>query len=143
MIPLILHGKLHQNWGGIENNIIFSIRIILNRIRGKIGPNDMKSAVNISRIWLPIQTTHAYLKFAWLTGSNSTNNIEILKKMTTLEPFYGIRNILEICAKSPMFSHIFPVFDFRSKQQIHIWNLHDWLVLTVPITMKYSKNWPF
>ena len=42
-----------------------------------------------------------------------------------------------------MFSHIFPVFDLRSKQQIHIWNMHDRLVLTVPITLKYSKNGPF
>ena len=84
-----------------------------------------------------------YLGSARLAGSNSTNNIEILQKLTMLQPFYGNRNILEIRAKSSRFSHIFDVFDFRSKQQIHIWYLHNWLVLTVPITLKYSKNVPF
>ena len=97
----------------------------------------------ISRTWLPIQTTNTYLESAWLTGSNSTKNIEILQKLTILEPFYGIRIILDICAKLSVFSHIFPVLDFRSKQYMHIWNLHDWLVLTVPITLKCSKNWLF
>ena len=51
-----------------------------------------ESAVNISRIWFP----NKYLKSAWLTGSNSTNNIEALQKLTILEPFHGIRNILDI-----------------------------------------------
>ena len=104
-----------------------------------------KVRVNISRIWFPIQTMHTYLNSAWLTGSNSTKNIEILQKLTILEPFYGIRNILDrsICAWSSVFSLISPVFDFRFKQQIHIWNLLDWLVLTVPIKLKHSKNWKF
>ena len=70
----------------------------------------------ISRTWLPIQTANTYLESARLTGSNSTKNIEILQKLTILEPFYGIRIILDICAKSSVFSHIFPVLDFRSKQ---------------------------
>ena len=52
----------------------------------------------ISRTWLPIQTANTYLESARLTGSNSTKNIEILQKLTILEPFYGIRNILDICA---------------------------------------------
>ena len=54
----------------------------------------------ISRIWLPILKANTYLESARLTGSNSTNNIEILQKLTILEPepFYGIRNILDICA---------------------------------------------
>ena len=92
----------------------------------------------ISRTWLPIQTANTYLESAWLTGSNITTNIEMLKKLTILEPFYGIRNILDrsICAWSSVFSLISPVFDFRFKQQIHIWNLLDWLVLTVPLTFK-------
>ena len=38
----------------------------------------------ISRIWLPIQTANTYLKSARFTGSNSTNNIEILQKLTVL-----------------------------------------------------------
>ena len=97
----------------------------------------------ISRTWLPIKTASTYLESARLTGSNSTKNIEILQKLTILEPFYGIRIILDICAKLSVFSHIFPVLDFGSKQYMHIWNLHDRLVLTVPITLQFSKNWLF
>ena len=66
------------------------------------------------------QTTNKYLKSARLTGSNSTKNIEILQKLTSLEPFYGIRNILDSMCEITDFSHIFPVLDFQSKQQIHI-----------------------
>ena len=51
----------------------------------------------ISRIWHPIQTANTYLKSSRFTGSNSTNNIEILQRLTILESFYGIRNILDIC----------------------------------------------
>ena len=70
----------------------------------------------------PIQTANSYLESARLTGPNSTNNIEILQKLTILEPFYiyGIRINFDICAKSLVFSHIFPVLDFRSKQYMHI-----------------------
>ena len=61
----------------------------------------------ISRIWHPIQTANTYLKSARFTGSNSTNNIEILKKLTILEPFYGIRNILDsMCEIADVFSYI-------------------------------------
>ena len=73
--------------------------------------------------------------------SRPANNIEILQKLTILESFIE----LETSWMSAIggVSIISPVFDFRSRQQIHIWNLHDLLVLTVPITLKYSKNWPF
>ena len=60
----------------------------------------------ISRIWLPIQTANTYLESARLTGSDSTNNIEILKKMTILEPFYGIRKIFDMCVMADVFSYI-------------------------------------
>ena len=74
----------------------------LEKIRLKIGPErhftrHREFAVNISRIWFPIQTMHTYLNSARLTGFNSTKNIEILQKLTVLESFYGIRNILDIC----------------------------------------------
>ena len=68
-----------------------------------------KSAVNISRIWFPIQTMHTYLNSARLTGFNSTKNIKILQKLSILEPFYGIRNILDsMCeiADADVFSYI-------------------------------------
>ena len=72
------------------------------KIRVKIGPErhftrHRESAVNISRISFSIQTMHTYLNSAQLTGFNSTKNIEILQNLTILEPFYGIRNILDIC----------------------------------------------
>ena len=60
----------------------------------------------IFRIWLPNQTANTYLESAWLTGSNSTNNIEILKKLIILEPFYEIRNILDMCVIGDVFSYI-------------------------------------
>ena len=62
----------------------------------------------ISRIWHPIQTINTYLKFVRLrlTGSNSTNNIEMLQKWIILEPFYEIRNILDIRVKLSIFFHI-------------------------------------
>ena len=52
------------------------------------------------------QTTTTYLESAWLSGSNSTNNIEILQQLIILEPFYEIRNILDMCVTSSMFFHI-------------------------------------
>ena len=49
----------------------------------------------ISRVWLLIQSANTYLKSARFTGFNSTNNFEILQKLTILESFYGIKNILD------------------------------------------------
>ena len=54
-------------------------------------------------LYLPNKTANTYLESARLTGSNNTNNIEILQKLTILEPFYGIRNILDICIRNKPF----------------------------------------
>ena len=65
---------------------------------------------HIPRIWLPMQTAKTYLKSARFTGANNTNNIDILQKLVILEPFYGIRNILDsMCeiADADVFSYIF------------------------------------
>ena len=59
----------------------------------------------ISPIWRPIETTNTYLKYVRLTGSNSTNAIEMLKRIIILEPF--------------LMKLVSPEFDFLSTQQIH------------------------
>ena len=36
-----------------------------------------------------------------------------------------------------------PPYIFRSTQYIHIWYHHNFSVITVPITLKYFKPWPY